>query len=103
MPTLAATDLRWRALLSDFQRGGLTHAEFCRQREISIHSFRNRLYDQKAIAARIERNGTATRPEPTRFLPVNLGPTTPLPPVSGHDPLTLVLAGGRRLAVGTGF
>ena len=37
-------DFRWNALLNDFRRSGLTQAEFCERRGISIHSFRKRLY-----------------------------------------------------------
>src|ERR1700680_1586013 len=37
-------NLRWNALLNDFRRSGLTQAEFCQRRGISIHSFRKRLY-----------------------------------------------------------
>ena len=44
MPRGHTLDLRWNALLNDFRRSGLTHAEFCLRRGISIHSFRKRLY-----------------------------------------------------------
>jgi hypothetical protein len=92
--------LRWRALLNDFQRSGLTHAEFCRRRGLSLHTFRKRLYDQRAVATGIERNAPKSRPrpEPTRFLPVTLRPDIP-----SNDPLTLVLSDGRRVAIGKGF
>ena len=99
MDSLASTDLRWRALLADFRRGGFTHAAFCRQREISIHSFRKRLYGQKPIAP-----AAATPPRPIRFLPVHL-PTTLQAPVipSAVEPLALVLPDGLRVLVGSGF
>jgi Transposase IS66 family len=29
-------DLRWNAILNDFRRSGLTQAEFCRRRQISL-------------------------------------------------------------------
>src|SRR5258708_12918040 len=48
MPRGHILDLRWNALLSDFRRSGLTHAEFCRRRGISIHSFRKHLYQKPA-------------------------------------------------------
>ena len=44
MPRGHILDLRWNALLNEFRRSGLTHAEFCQRRGISIHSFRKRLY-----------------------------------------------------------
>ena len=47
-------DLRWRAILDDFPHGGLTHAAFCRRKAISVHTFRKRLYGQKAIAPAIQ-------------------------------------------------
>jgi DNA replication protein DnaC len=42
MPRGHILDLRWNALLNDFRRSGLTQAEFCERRGISIHSFRKR-------------------------------------------------------------
>ncbi len=99
---MSSTDVRWRAILGDFQRGGLTHVAFCRRKAISVHTFRKRLYGQKAIAPAIERIAPITPAQPTRFLPVTLPPThfcvTP-----EADRLTLVLSGGRRLVVGNGF
>ncbi len=43
MPRALVVDLRWNARLNDFRRGGLTQAEFCRLRDVSLHSFRKRL------------------------------------------------------------
>jgi hypothetical protein len=115
MPSPAATDSRWRAIISDHQRSGLTHAEFCRRRGLSVNTFRKRLYGQKAIAPAIERNGTARLPA-TRFLPVSVRPASRDPHQSaepaaapphnhtiGADSLVLILRGGRRVAVGVGF
>ena len=42
-------DLRWNALLNDFRRSGLTQAEFCRRRQISLHSFRKHLYGVRPV------------------------------------------------------
>ena len=39
-------DANEKALLKDFQRGGLTQVEFCRLRGISLHTFRKKLYGQ---------------------------------------------------------
>ncbi len=44
MPRSRTIDLRWNAILNDFRRSGLTQAEFCRRRHISLHSFRKQLY-----------------------------------------------------------
>jgi hypothetical protein len=103
MASETSTDLRWRTLIKDFQRSGLTHAEFCRKRAISLHTFRKRLYGQKALAPGIERKNESVPSEPTRFLPVALDAHLDLPPVSTVDPLTILLPGGWRIAVGEGF
>jgi hypothetical protein len=99
MATETSTDLRWRALINDFRRSGLTHAEFCRNREISLHTFRKRLYGQKALAPAIDRKCEPVPLAPTRFLPVTLKPDDELP----ADPLAILLPGGRRIVVGKGF
>jgi hypothetical protein len=46
MPRGRILDLRWNALLNQFRRSGLTQAEFCRRRGISLHSFRKRLHQK---------------------------------------------------------
>jgi hypothetical protein len=103
MSSQTSTDFRWRGLINDFQRSGLTHAEFCRRREISLHTFRKRLYGQKPLAPGIERKGGSAPPEPTRFLPVTLMPDSDIPPVPTADPLAILLPGGWRIVVGEGF
>jgi hypothetical protein len=47
MPRSRPVDLRWNALLNDFRRSGLTQAEFCRRRQISLHTFRKRRYGSR--------------------------------------------------------
>ncbi len=103
MATHTSTDLRWVALSNDFQRSGLTHAEFCRDREVSLHTFRKRLYGQNSLAPGVGRKGDSVPLEPARFLPVALEPDADLPPVPPADPLAIILPGGRRIAVGEGF
>ena len=103
MPQSRTVDLRWNAILNDFRRSGLTHAEFCRDREVSLHTFRKRLYGQKALAPAVGCKGDSVLLEPTRFLPVTLEPDGDLPPVPPADPLAIILPGGRRIAVGEGF
>jgi hypothetical protein len=103
MATETSTDLRWLALIRDFRRSGLTHAEFCREREISLHTFRKRLYGQKALAPALDRKRDEVPLAPTRFLPVALEPAGELPPVPPADPLAVILPGGRRIVVGKGF
>jgi hypothetical protein len=100
MSSSNSADLRWQALLKDFPRSGLTHLEFCRLRGISLHTFRKKLYGQKAVAPAIPRDGAAL--PAARFLPVAI-PAAPVDSARPADPLVLVLAGGRRLAVAEGF
>jgi hypothetical protein len=102
MPRRHIPDLRWSALLSDFRRSGLTHAEFCRRRGISIHSFRKHLYQTPA-------------PRPAHpHLPATASVATPFVPVTiladpaptrgrSHQPLELILPKGHRIAVAPGF
>ena len=103
MPRTPILDLRWSAILGDFRRSGLTHAEFCRRRGISIHSFRKHLYANSA---------PRSVPAPTQvpadrvvapFLPVTI---TPEPsPDTTHSPqhLELILSPRHRIAVVPGF
>jgi hypothetical protein len=101
MPQGHTLDLRWNALLSDFRRSGLTHAEFCQRRGLSIHSFRKRLY-----------RGPVSKPAPANpsssdaaahFLPVTILPD-PIPATAAsREPLELLLGNGRRIAVAPGF
>ena len=44
MSRIRPIDLRWNAVLNDFRRSGLTQADFCRQRNISLASFRYHFY-----------------------------------------------------------
>jgi len=100
MPRGHILDTRWNALLNDFRKSGLTHAEFCRRRGISIHSFRKRLYQAptpKPIPANRPSDAAA------HFLPVTIAPD-PIPAtVDPRQPLELLLGNGRRIAVAPGF
>ena len=101
MPRSRTVDLRWKALLNDFRRSGLTQAEFCRRRQISLHSFRKRLYQPvpPRTASSDDRLAAADHP----FLPVTILPD---PSSAITDPpahLELVLPNGRRIAVAPGF
>jgi hypothetical protein len=103
MPSRSSTDLRWRGLFSDFQRSGLSQTEFCRLRQISLHTFRKRLYGQKALAPGMEPKSESVPAEPLRFLPVTLMPHGDIPTVPTADSLAIILPGGRRIVVGEGF
>ena len=103
MPRGRILDLRWNALLNDFRRSGLTHAEFCHRRGISIHSFRKRLY-----RAPTPKPTLVSPPSPdaaaatAHFLPVTITPD-PIPAAGSRQPLELLLGNGRRIAVAPGF
>jgi hypothetical protein len=102
MPRGHILDLRWIALLNDFRRCGLTHAEFCERRGISIHSFRKRLYrvptPKPTPANHLSSDGTTSGFRPVTILP------QPLPVTAvNRQPLELLLGNGRRIAVAPGF
>jgi hypothetical protein len=102
MPHGPILDLRWNALLSDFRRSGLTHAEFCRRRGISIHSFRKHLYQTPAPKPTLP-DLTAAASVAPRFVPVTILPD-PAPAASrSRQPLELILPDGRTIAVAPGF
>ena len=94
MSSSRAADLRWRAWLEEFRQSGLTHAEFCRRRGISLHTFRKRLYALKAVAPGIAQGASWIRAEATRFLPVDLRSIDPLASIPTQDSLAIVLGGG---------
>jgi hypothetical protein len=67
--------VRWRAILSDFPRSGLSHAVFCRRRDLSIHTFRKRRYAPRAAT----RTTAADRPDAdhgSSFVPVTILPVS---------------------------
>jgi hypothetical protein len=95
-------DLRWKATLNDFRRSGLTQAEFCRRRQISLHSFRKHLYQPRPgrpTPGDDRSPASADRP----FLPVTILPD-PIPSITASPShLELVLSNGRRIVVAPGF
>src|SRR5512135_2854456 len=97
MPRGHILDLRWNALLNDFRRSGLTQAEFCQRRGISIHSFRKRLYrvpTPKPIPANpLPADGTSPH-----FLPVTILPDSIPTSAASRQPLELLLNSGHRIA-----
>jgi hypothetical protein len=95
-------DPRWNALLNDFRRSGLTQAEFCRRREISLPSFRNHLYKPNLSKSTSSDDRSAAGAD-HHFLPVTILPD-PVPPITGSQShLELILSNGRRIAVTPGF
>jgi hypothetical protein len=82
----------WSAILADFQRSGLTQAEFCRRRQISVSSFRSWLYGLRhgiPTAGPSESRCPAAisapaRSSPPAFLPVLVRPEPRIPAVDPH-------------------
>jgi hypothetical protein len=102
MPRSRTVDLRLTALINDFRRSGLTQAEFCRQREISLHSFRYHLYQPHPSKPTLSDDRTSAG-APNHFLPVTILPE-PTPSTNASQPrLELILSNGRRIAVTPGF
>ncbi len=103
MPRGHILDLRWNSLLIEFRRSGLTQAEFCQRRGISIHSFRKRLY--QAHAPKPTPANHPSSDAANHFLPVSILPD-PIPATAAaasRQPLELLLDNGRRIAVAPGF
>ncbi len=95
-------DLRWNGLLNDFRRSGLTQAEFCRRRQISLHSFRKHLYPPSpSQPASSDDRSSASADH--HFFPVTIVPDPILSTTASGPHLELILSKGRRIAVATGF
>src|SRR2546423_90274 len=74
---------------NDFRRSGLTHAEFCQRRGISIHSFRKRLY-QAPTPKPTPVNPLASDGTAPHFVPITITPD-PIPAAAAsRQPLELL-------------
>ena len=104
MPQSRTVDLRWNAILNDFRRSGLTHAEFCRLREIPLHTFRKHLNQARTPkSGSSPGNGRPSSIADHHFIPVTLLPD-PTPTVRVSRPhLELVRPDGRRTAIAPGI
>jgi hypothetical protein len=102
VPRSRTVDLRWKSLLTEFRHSGLTQAEFCRRRQISLHSFRKHLYPPRPSqpAPGDDRPSAAADPH---FLPVTIRPDPTSPTIAASSHLQLILSNGRRIAVAPGF
>ena len=111
----SARAIYWSALIADFRRSGLTHVEFCRRRQISVHAFRHWLYRRLSdLPSTASATGPtpavsgATPPPAPPFLPVHIRhepiPAAVMPRDTRSAPaLELVLADDRRLRIPPGF
>jgi hypothetical protein len=95
-------DLRWKSLLNEFRRSGLTQAEFCRRRPISLHPFRKHLYQPRPSQPTSSDDRPSAGADP-QFLPVAILPDPTLSITASPSHLELILSNGRRIAVAPGF
>jgi hypothetical protein len=93
---------RWTAIVGDFRRSGLTQAEFCRQRNISLASFRYHFYKPLSPKPAPSDARTSARAD-HQFLPVTILPDLILSSTASQPHLELILSNGRRIAVAPGF
>ena len=102
VPRSRTVDLCWKSLLNEFRRSGLTQAEFCRRRRISLHSFRKHLYQPRPSQPTSGDDHPSAGAGP-HFVPVTIlpDPTPSITDPSSH--LELILPNGRRIAVAPGF
>jgi hypothetical protein len=111
-------DLRWNAIVNDFRRSGLTQADFCRQRNISLASFRYHFYKPASSEPVHSYKHSPASPgssKPARsdmhspasanhlFLPVTILPDPIFSSTASQPHLELILSNGRRIAVAPGF
>jgi hypothetical protein len=106
----------WSAIMADFNRSGLTQAEFCRRRHISVSSFRSWLYGRRhgfPTSGPSESHCPAPASAPAKsptpdFLPVHIRPDSRIATSDDHvsqpaAALELVLSDGHFVRVPPGF
>ena len=96
LPRDLAKERRWRRLVQQCQRSGLSVRAFCDQQDLSEQSFywwRRALAQRDAAASGPAAEATPAAP---RFVPVHVRPDEPLT----ADSVEVLLANGRRLRAG---
>jgi hypothetical protein len=107
----------WSAVIAQFHRSGLTQAEFCRTRHLSIHSFRQWLYrlrlgtpaaDPRQTRISISPKPAPAQPENPAFVPVHIRPEHLDTADRRKDdvaplPLEVILNHDRRIRIPVGF
>ena len=107
----------WSAVVAQFHRSGLTQADFCRTRHLSIHSFRQWLYrlrhgtsaaDQRRTRISISPKPAPARLENPSFLPVHIRPEHSATAdsrqgVVAPSSLEVVVSHDRRVRIPVGF
>jgi hypothetical protein len=110
MPPSNTSDATWKAIVEDFRSSGLTQAEFCSRRGLSLHTLRRRLYGRPrpSLSASTSQLPPVADPIPPaipRLLPVTIVAGSPAlaTPETPADSLVLILDARRRIAVAAGF
>jgi hypothetical protein len=107
----------WSAVVAQFHRSGLTQADFCRTRHLSVNSFRQWLYrlrhstpatDRRRTRISISTKPVSPRAENPAFLPVHIRPEHSATADSRQDvaaplPLEIILSHDRRVRIPVGF
>ena len=93
---------RWNAIVRDFRRSGLTQADFCRQRNISLASFRYHFYKPQPSNPTPSDARFSASPD-HHFLPVSILPDPILSSTASQPHFELILSNGRRIAIAPGF
>lgn len=94
MPGLVSAASRWQVILDEFRQSGMKQAEFCRERQLSLQTFRKYLYGSRPVK-KVASGVT--------FLPVATPTSLLNTPQGNSDAITLILGKGRRVAVAPGF
>lgn len=93
----------WRVMFEEWKTSGLTQAEFCANRGLSIHVFRAARYRRRESGARHHAGSNHA----AKFVPVRVAPTQTGSGLVLLRPavavLELVLAGGRVVRIPSGF
>jgi transposase len=93
-----AKERRWRTLLSEQRRSGLTIAAFCLDRQLAVSAFH---YWKRELRTR-DAERRSMRPA-ARFLPVVVADAPTASPTHSASLLELALPGGEVLRVPAGF
>jgi hypothetical protein len=82
---------KWVEVVEEYERSGLTQAEFVARRGVALSTLQSWL-----------RRWRAQRTGPVRLLPVEVAPTPPPATTEGSAPVEVVVPGGVRLCIAPG-
>jgi hypothetical protein len=94
----------WPNLIAQWRLSGLTQAEFCARRGISLPTFRYHLYKPRRCSGSPRSLAATNTADSPLFLPVVCSPALqPGLAPSSASPIELILSDGLRIAVAPGF